>query len=54
MVKCKKCKKSCVKEKDMFYYRGNYFPGWVCKDCNALYPTKEARNGMPLGEGERG
>jgi len=38
-MKCK-CGQKMKLKKDMFFYRGTYCKGWVCKDCNALYATK--------------
>lgn len=38
--KCK-CGKEFVLKENMFYWRGKYFTGYVCEECNALYENKE-------------
>ena len=40
-MNCKNCQKPCELREKMFYYRGTYFTGWVCNDCNALYENKD-------------
>ena len=40
-MNCNKCKEPCNLKNNMFYFRGRYFTGWVCKPCNALYQNKE-------------
>lgn len=36
-VKHEKCGGDMVKRSNMFYWRGDWRPGWVCLECRALY-----------------
>src|SRR5688572_23431994 len=41
LMNCERCGEPCVLRAGMFYWRGEYFPGWVCNACNALWPNPD-------------
>ena len=36
-----KCSHQLVRKPEMFYWRGRFFHGMVCEECNALYDDAE-------------
>jgi len=40
---CPKCGEPLEEQSDKFYWRGVYYPGFVCQGCNGLW-TKEGNN----------
>lgn len=45
---CPKCRENLERREKQFYWRQHWFPGMVCKSCNALYedPAKPFIEGV--------
>lgn len=38
---CLKCNKPMERKENMFFWRGEFKPGWVCAICKGLWPIKD-------------
>lgn len=48
---CPKCEQPMERREGMFYWRGDYKPGWVCVSCNALWSIKGEEIAPLVGNG---
>lgn len=50
--KCPTCSQPMEERPNMFYWRGTYFPGLVCKPCNSLWDINDQFMKHALGSTE--
>jgi hypothetical protein len=48
---CPKCAHPMEKREGMFYWRGDFRPGWVCIPCNSLHAIKNREIEPLKGDG---